>query len=126
MIVYVETSAAAKLLVSEAESGRLRDYLDRLAEAPMSCLVLETELRRLAVREDLPQAAVTAVLERFALIEPDRAMYRDAGLLPGRTLRSLDALHVAAALRLDAEVMLSYDHRQLAAANAVGLRTLTI
>ncbi|WP_142060425.1 PIN domain-containing protein [Pseudonocardia kunmingensis] len=52
--------------------------------------------------------------------------YREAGLLPGRHLRSLDALHVAAALRRDADVMLSYDHRQLAAADAVGLRTLSV
>jgi predicted nucleic acid-binding protein len=126
MIVYVETSAAAKLLVNEAESSRLGEHLDQLPEAPVSCLVLETELRRMAVREDLPQAAVTAVMERFMLIEPDRSMYRDAGLLPGRMLRSLDALHVAAALRMSADVMVSYDGRQIAAAEGVGLRTLSV
>jgi len=72
--VYVETSAAAKLLVDEAESARLAALLDGQGATPVSCLVLETELRRLAVREDLPQTAVTAVLERFDLLEPDRAL----------------------------------------------------
>lgn len=126
MIVYVETSAAAKLLVEEEASSRLAEYVDELDESPVSCLVLETELRRLAVRVGLQQTAVTAVLDRFDLLEPDRSVYREAGMLPGRHLRSLDALHVAVALRLDADVMLSYDHRQIAAAHEVGLRTLEV
>lgn len=126
MIVYVETSAAAKLLVEEEESDRLAGYLDGLVEPPASCLILETELRRLAVRIGFPQAAVTTVLERFDLLETDRSLYREAGMLPGPHLRSLDALHVAAALRLDADVIVSYDRRQLDAAWAVGLRTLEV
>ncbi len=126
MIVYIETSAAAKLLVEEEASARLAEHLDALPEAPVSCLVLETELRRLAVRVELPQTAVTALLERFDLLETDRSLYREAGLLPGRNLRSLDALHVAAALRLNADVMLSYDRRQIAAAEAVGLPTTAV
>ncbi len=126
MIVYIETSAAAKLLVEEEASARLAEHLDALPEAPVSCLVLETELRRLAVRIELPQTAVTALLERFDLLETDRSLYREAGLLPGRNLRSLDTLHVAAALRLNADVMLSYDRRQIAAAEAVGLPTTAV
>ena len=126
MITYVETSAAAKLLVEEEESARLAAHLDGLDEPPVSCLVLETELRRLAVRLDLPQSAVTTLLDRFDLLETDRSLYREAGMLPGRHLRSLNALHVAAALRWDADVMLSYDQRQLAAAEAAGLRTLSL
>ena len=126
MIVYVETSAAANLLVEEEASARLAEHLDALPAAPVSCLVLETELRRLAVRSELPQAAVTALLERFDLLETDRSLYREAGLLPGPDLRSLDALHVAAALRLNADVMLTYDRRQITAAEAVGLRTTVV
>jgi uncharacterized protein len=126
LIVYIETSAAAKLLIEEEASARLAEHLDALPEAPVSCLVLETELRRLAVRVELPQTAVTALLERFDLLETDRSLYREAGLLPGRNLRSLDALHVAAALRLNADVMLSYDRRQIAAAEAVGLPTTAV
>lgn len=122
MIVYVETSAAAKLLRREVESLRLREYLDTLSEAPVSCLLLETELRRLAPRHGIPQSAVTTVLERFALVDLDRSAFREAGLLPGPDLRSLDALHVVAALRSGADVMISYDDRQIAAAEAAGLR----
>lgn len=124
MIVYVETSAAAKLLVEEEASDRLAEHLDQLVGSLVSGMILETELRRLAVRIDLAQSAVTGLLERFDLLESDRALYRDAGLLAGRHLRSLDALHVAAALRMDADVMISYAPRQITAAETAGLRVL--
>ena len=127
MIFYIETSAAAKLLVDEPESSRLAARLDRAVDsddALLSSVLLETELRRLAVRVDLAQTAVTHLLERFDLVEPDRSLYRDAGLLPGRQLRSLDALHLAVALRVAADVMVTYDHRQADAAEAVGLPVL--
>ena len=124
MIAYIEASAAAKLLVSESASTVLVTRLNQLAagdQTVISCALLETELRRLAMREDLPQTAVTAILDRFDMVELDRDVYRDAGLLPGRNLRSLDALHVAAALRVGADVMITYDTRQAMAAQASGL-----
>lgn len=126
MIIYVETSAAGKLLVEESESGALSSFLDDAVargDQLASCLLLETELRRLAVREELSQAAVSEVLARIDLVELDRGQYRVAGVLPGRHLRSLDALHVATALRVAADVMLTYDVRQAAAAEAAGVRT---
>lgn len=128
MTVYIETSAAAKLLVEEAESRVLSAYLDELAadDVPLvSSMLLETELRRLAVREELSQEHVSALLDRFDLIEPDRSIFVEAGLLPGRALRSMDALHVAVALRSSANEMIAYDHRQCESARAVGLRVVS-
>ena len=127
MILYIETSAAAKLLVDGPASSRLAARLDGAVDQDnplLSSMILETELRRLAVRVDLAQAAVTHLLERFDLMETDRSLYREAGLLPGRHLRSLDALHLAAALRVGADVMVTYDRRQAEAADAAGLPVL--
>lgn len=127
MILYIETSAAVRLLVEESASSRLAARLeDAVAQddAVLSSMLLETELRRLAVRVDLAQTAVTQLLERFDLVETDRSLYREAGLLPGRHLRSLDALHLAAALRAGADVMVTYDQRQASAADAAGLHVL--
>ena len=127
MIAYIESSAAAKLLVSEAASVTLADYLDQLTaggSSLISCVLLETELRRLAVRDNLQQLAVTALLDRLDVIDLDREMYWEAGLLPEKTLRSLDAIHVAAALRAGADVMVTYDVRQTAAAESSGLRVV--
>ncbi len=128
MTVYLDTSAAAKLVVDEAESAALAEHLDRLVidgVRLMSSVLLETELRRLAVREDLPQASVSEILERIDLLEPDRSLYYQAGILPGRRLRSLDALHVAAAVRVEADVFIAYDERQCQAADSIGLRVLS-
>ena len=124
--MYMETSAAAKLLVEEPESGRLAARLDDAAgqDDLMSCILLETELRRLAVRVALAQSDVTRLLDRIDLVELDRSSYREAGLLPGRWLRSLDAVHLAAALRVGADLMVTYDRRQSAAAESVGLPVL--
>lgn len=128
MIVYLETSAAAKILFREAETAELTRQLDHMVadDVPLiSSIVLETELRRAAVREGASQALVTDILDRFDLIELDRSIFRAAGLLPGRNLRSLDALHIAAALAASTDVMISYDQRQIDAAVAAGLRTLS-
>ncbi|HEY4006179.1 MAG TPA: type II toxin-antitoxin system VapC family toxin [Pseudonocardia sp.] len=127
MTVYVETSAAAKLLVDEAESTALAAALDKLADDEIrlvSSMPLETELRRLAVRHELSQTDVTKLLDRFELFELDRAVYVSAGLLPGPQLRSLDALHIAVALRVGAESMIAYDIQKTNSARAVGLRVL--
>ena len=123
---YLETSAAAKLLVEEDESAALADFLDSLphpagaGERLVSSALLETELRRLAVREGLSQSAVSDVLARIALVEPDRAIFHEAGLLPGARLRSLDAIHLATAVRVDG-VVVAYDRRLIDAAESLGL-----
>lgn len=128
MKYYLDASAASKLLVVEAETQALEQFLNEIAVpgALVSSLILETELRRLAVRLSVPQSNVTELLDRFDLLDPDRALVRDAGLLAGAHLRALDALHVATALRLNATFVLTYDERQARAAMDVGLRVLSI
>ena len=124
MTIYLETSAVAKLVVEEAESAALAALLDRLVDDGvrlLSSVLLETELRRLAIREGLPQASVSEVLDRIDLFDLDRSLYHQAGILPGPRLRSLDALHVAAAMRIAARAFVAYDQRQCEAADAVGL-----
>ncbi len=72
VILYIDTSAAAKLLVEEDASARLATHLDVAVAADdtvVSSMLLETELRRLAVRFDLAQSAVTQLLDRVDLVE---------------------------------------------------------
>lgn len=126
MIVYVESSAAAKLLFREEGSAALKSTLDGLSGDGMpviSSTLLETELRRAATRTAVDQQNVSEVLERILLLDVERADFRAAGLLPG-PVRSLDALHVAVALRIGADVMITYDEQQAEAARSAGLSTL--
>ncbi len=110
-------------MVEESESDALVAFLERAlgdGDSVGSSLLLEKELRRAGIRLSIPQERVTSVLKRLELLVPDGDVYRTAGLLPG-ALRSLDALHVAAALRWGADGVMTYDERQAAAARAVGL-----
>ena len=128
MIVYLDTSAAAKTLIREDESEKLRAYLDDIASRASSLIVsatlLETELRRMATRAGVAQLSVTGALERIALIEMDSGIFREAGLLPGANLRSLDALHIAVAQHAVADEFVTYDLRQATAAESMGLRVM--
>lgn len=120
-VVYVDTSALAALLIDQPESAALLDWLDSTAAELVSSDLLETELRRVAVREGLDQSDVTRLLDGVALAALDRAVYRGAGYLPMPYLRTLDALHLEAAIRLDASAVLTYDRRLGEAARAAGL-----
>ena len=84
-----------------------------------------TELPR-AVRARVPAddgTTAAALLRRLDLVDLDRGLLREAGALPGPLLRSLDAIHLASALRIrDAvEVFVAYDTRLLEAAEGAGL-----
>lgn len=123
---YLDTSAALKLLVEEAESAALAQRID--AEHPdlVACLLLETELRRVSTRTPaLTQAVVTEFLEGVDLYELPASLFQEAGLLPGSGLRSLDALHVAAAIRIGVDCVLTYDSRMISAVTDLGLVPLS-
>jgi hypothetical protein len=99
-------------------------YLDGTVDGQglISSALLETELRRLAIRLELDQSMVTELLTRVDLVDPPRSLFHEAGLLPGTHLRSLDALHLGTALRVDSDTFLAYDARLLDAARSVGLQ----
>ncbi|THJ66075.1 type II toxin-antitoxin system VapC family toxin [Arthrobacter echini] len=110
-VIYVDTSALAALLIDQPESPALLDWLDQTRADLVSIDLLETELRRVAVREGLAQSDVTRLLDGVGLAALDRAVYRSAGFLPMPYLGTLDALHLEAAMRLDVSAILTYDHR---------------
>ena len=123
-VVYVDTSALGALLVERLESDALESWLDQTSDMLVSSDLLEVELRRLAVREGVDQADVTRLLDGVSIAALDRAVYRSAGLLPMPYLRTLDALHLEAAIRLEAAAVLTYDRRLSKAARSVGLRVV--
>jgi len=62
------------------------------------------------------------VLDRVHLIRLDDSLLDTAATLEARVLRSLDAIHLAAAQRVAAEleVLVTYDQRMAEAATALG------
>jgi predicted nucleic acid-binding protein len=124
-IVYVDTSALGALLVAQPESDALVGWLNGTSAELVSSDLLETELRRMAVREEREQAEVSVLLDGVSIAALDRAVFRSAGLLPMPYLRTLDALHLEAALRLDVDALLTYDKRLEEAARSVGLEVIS-
>lgn len=122
---YLDTSAALKLLLEEPESDALARRIDQDQPDLVACWLLETELRRVAHREQLlTQQAVTTFLEGVAMYEVPGSLFREAGLMAGPHLRSRDALHLAAAIRIGVDAILTYDERLRAGAQALGVTVL--
>lgn len=122
MRLYLDTSAAAKLIVEEPESEALARYLDEPGIERVALLLLETELRRFVARQHLDQLDATRVLAGVGLYDMPRSLYQQAGLLPGPDLRSVDALHLAGAMQLEVDVLVTYDDRLTEAAEGMGVR----
>ncbi len=119
---YLDTSAALKLVIEEAESPALAAQIDAEEPGLASCLLLETECRRAAHRvAALTQQHVTDLLASVDLYDAPASLYREAGLLPGTGLRSLDAIHLAACIRIGADELITYDQRMAEAARELGI-----
>ncbi len=127
MACYVDTSALVKLVVEEPETEALRAWLAAADRSPVSCDLARTELLR-GVRRAAPERLVRAreVLDAITLVTVRTAIFEQAGRLDPPALRTLDALHLAAALDLgdDLEGVVTYDERLAQAARANGLPTI--
>lgn len=122
-MLYLDASAIVKLVVREAESAALRRALAP-HEGLASCALVRTEVVR-AARGHGGGAPVRAraVIGRLELVALDEALLDAAGLLGDPVLRTLDAIHLAAARVFGPELeqIVTYDVRMAAAATALGL-----
>ena len=121
---YIDTSAAAKLLVLEPDSDAMASWVQQAEDTNIelvSSLLLETELRRFGLRSGIEQSSVTQVLGGVALAELPPSLFLEAGLIGETTLRTRDALHLASAIRLEVDELVTYDDRLAHAARARGL-----
>ncbi len=127
-VAYLDTSAAVKLLMTERESPALRRWLRR-RPARASAALLRVELVRVVRRAGLPRLIPEArkLLAGVHLIRLDDALLDRAADLDPIELRSLDSIHLGAAVSLgeDLAAVVSYDERLLAAATSLGLPTAT-
>ena len=122
-MVYLDSSALVKLVIAEPESPALRRYLRREPERA-SCALARVEVLR-AVRLHGPAAITRArrVLHRLSIVRIDDTLLDAAAALDGGVLRSLDAIHLAAAQVFDDELtaVVTYDRRMRDAAERLAL-----
>lgn len=121
-MVYLDSSAIVKLVVHEAESAALRRFL-RSRPARGSCAIARVEVPRAvaAVGTEAVQRA-RLVVGALQLVQLDDALLDAAGALSLAEVRSLDAIHIAAARELgdDLDCLVTHDRRMTVAAEAIG------
>lgn len=125
MQLYLDTSALTKLIVLEPETDALRAYLTEFELDDMFVAALaRTELVRAAVRRGgvnvIPRAR--RLLNRMNLVPLNSRLLEEAATMPPPHLRSLDALHLAAARSAPAlRAVITYDARLAEAAASLGM-----
>lgn len=126
-MIYLDSSALLKLLFEEPESESLQDWLTARPGIPtVSSELAKVEVLRACRRIDaaaLPDART--LLGQLDLVPLAGLVVRLASDLDDAGLRSLDALQLASALSLGADLatFVAYDHRLLEAAARAGLET---
>lgn len=122
-VAYLDSSALVKTIVRERESTALRRFL-RSVPVHASSALSATEVLR-AVRRADPSATPTAheALRRLVVLDLTEGLLIDAGMLDPPELRTLDAIHLAAAKSLgdDLAAVVTYDERMASAAATLGL-----
>jgi uncharacterized protein len=124
-MIYLDAAAVVKLAHAEPESPALRTWLEERAEIGwFSSVLVEIESFR-ALARYAPDAVLRlpAVLDQIDLIEVGTRIRTVARNVKPATVRSLDAIHLAAALRSRGELssFVTYDTRLLDAARSAGL-----
>ncbi|HEU4807197.1 MAG TPA: type II toxin-antitoxin system VapC family toxin [Homoserinimonas sp.] len=134
MRIYVDSSALIKRAVREDESASLIKTLDQwesghslLYSSTLAWIEVTRTLRSRANQEtaaeivELIENAVAGIAE-CPITESVAEIARRIG---PSTLRSLDAIHLATATLIGAEIVCAYDKRLLISAAELGFRTIS-
>lgn len=124
-MIYLDTSAAAKLVHTEAESVALAIFLaERITTPLVSSTLLYPELVRAVSRHDPALTArAIALVQRIMTIPLAQDIVINAATIGGPGLRTLDALHLSTAATIGTELkaFVTYDKRLADCASGVGL-----
>lgn len=130
--VFMDTSAFAKLYFEETGSAAIGEIV-RIAESILvSAIVLPetlSALRRLVRERKIEESDYGLLKERLcrdiATIEvvsiSDETIKMAVAVIESSSIRTLDAIHVGAALAAGASLFVTTDSRQAEAARAAGL-----
>jgi len=124
-MIYLDSAAVVKLAHAEAETEALREWLSERADTGwISSAVVEVEAFR-ALARHAPQAIARLhpVLDLIDMVDLSPDIRILAQTVSPASVRSLDAIHLATALRRTGELtsFVTYDKRLADAATAAGL-----
>lgn len=124
-VAYFDASALHKLVVTEPETEALRQETQAWPRRATSRLAVVELIRSVRRADPALEPAARRLIGGVTLLADSNRVLLDATQLEPQTLRTLDAIHVATALRVRSALaaFVSYDRRQLEAAEAQGLPT---
>lgn len=128
MVLYVDTSALLKRYIRERDSEVAIELMGTdpvIATSALTEVEVRRNLARLLGADDAARAkqGFTQDLDAFAVVALDATTCNHAARIAEQTLcRSLDSLHLAAAMRTGATTtLLTFDQRQAQAARTLGM-----
>ncbi|MFZ1381194.1 MAG: type II toxin-antitoxin system VapC family toxin [Scrofimicrobium sp.] len=127
-LCYIDTSALAKLVITEAESALLEEWLDHHRPILISSPITSTEIMRAVNKRNAESLMlVSRVLKGVTFVPLVPEILRIAGVIRPVELRSIDAIHVATAIRSgdDVRSIITYDKRMAEAARLSGFKVVS-
>jgi predicted nucleic acid-binding protein len=125
---YLDSSAIVKFAVREPESDAIAAWRAGLdgEDVLMTCELAVAEVLRAVRRVDGDVEVALAHLDSLDQLVVDRDLLLAAGRLGPEGLRTLDAIHLAAAGAAGGDLggLVTYDSRMAEAARSLGLETL--
>lgn len=126
----MDTSALTKLLITEPETPELQEWLTNQTgqgEHAVTSALGTVELMRVVARYENPGQAERAryLLDGLDILPLTQPVTTLAETIGPATVRSLDAIHLAAAAQITQELtaFVTYDHRLLNGCREVGFAT---
>jgi predicted nucleic acid-binding protein len=121
--IYVDLSALVKIVIEEDESSALAHYLTRYpGDHRVTAAIARTELVRAVVRHGAAVENAHTALARLNFVAITTSVLDIAATIRPPELRTLDAIHLAAALTApDLRAFVTYDRRLADAATQAGV-----
>ena len=137
MKIFFDSSAFAKRYIKEAGSEEIEKYCSQADTLIMSSICLPeivSALCRLKRQSLLTEGQYKLAKQAFLKDVEDvsicnitpSVINRSIHILETSKVRTLDALHIACAVELEAEAFISSDIQQLSAAKTAGLKVLKV
>ena len=133
MLVFFDSSAFVKRYIRESGTDQVLDWCDKATEIGLASIILPEiisafcRLRRESIISEVQYRQLKSLL--FADIEDaalcdlaPTVLAQTISALENNKLRAMDAIHIASAVIMKADVFISADKRQCEAAVQAGLR----
>ena len=125
--LYLDTSVLGRVLLDEPDTAAIRRELGRF-ERHISSRLLRVELRRLGLLKDMLEY-VDELLSGKVLIPLDETILTAAETIAPSVVRTLDAIHLATAVRLASagqlDALMTYDKQLAEGAREHGITVLS-